>query len=111
MGGERLSGLEGLSTPGLEAGGQPPRAGQSDLPQLAWPSHLSLQRCSRKNSYPLPGGEWCSLLPTWPGVANEMSTPATCPGEMAVLVGMGVGEQALCAVGSGTFFYMAVICD
>lgn len=36
MGGEWLSGLEGLSTPGLVAGGQPPRAGQCGLPQLAW---------------------------------------------------------------------------
>lgn len=28
-----------------------------------------------------PGGEWCSLWPTWPRVGHKMSTPAMCSGE------------------------------
>ena len=49
----------------------------------------------------------------WPGTREGRVSQGhvEADGELVPLVGMGVGEQALCAVGSGTFFYMAVICD
>lgn len=100
-GGEWLSGLEGLSTPGAGGRWAAPESRSVWSPLAGLGLYSSLPRCSRKNSsYPLLGGEWCSLLPTWPGVVGEMSRPALRPGGDDRAGGGGGGKR-----GFRTFFY------
>ena len=74
------------------------------------PSHPGPPRCSEKN--PPPASRWQMALPLahWPGVAHEVSTPASRPGDRSA-GGVGGGVHSLLCAPELSFKWQRFVID